>query len=98
MSDLIEDANKLVNDYIELQQQDIDAHKAINIIDGLLFEIAKNEKQLSAYHGVIKAAQYSIHCMEQAGVFSANALDQKMAKGLVDNLGKSISKSKNTNA
>jgi len=63
-----------------------------DIVDEKDKRIKDLEKELQKYRDVITAAQYSIHCMEQAGAFLNNALDQKMAKGLVDRLGGSLAK------
>jgi len=44
-------------------------------------------QQLELAENEIIKTQYSLHCMEQSGAFLGNALDQKMARGLVDSLG-----------
>lgn len=39
---------------------------------------------------VLKTTHYSLHCMEQSGAFNKNALDRKMAVGLIGKLAKAL--------
>lgn len=48
------------------------------------------EENKVALEKCLKSVQYSLHCMEQAGAFENNVLDQKMVKGILAKISKSL--------
>jgi len=55
-----------------------------------LQDVVKDLNRKAYLEDVLLSAQYSFHCMEQAGAFKQNGLDQKMAAGINKKLTKAV--------
>ena len=64
--------------------------KGISWVRGAALKIAEHENRIESLETALFTCLCSIDTMKQAGVFAKNALDTKMANGIIDRMNEAL--------